>query len=288
MYLGSAVRGRFTSIGYAPVDHGLGGFAADGADVADLLLLKGHAAAGQARFFLHLQLAVEVAAPHGLDVAGIGGGQGLHFVHGLGGPGALFAVFEGALVQIAGQVGKQGGDSGGQVVQADEGLFAGVAADQDALVLFQVLGAQLQAQGHALHLPLAELPAGGVVAVVQLDAGVLADGGGHLGGLLGYAGLVGRDRHHHHLPGRNGRGQDQAIVVAVGHDDGAHQTGGDAPAGLEGVVQLVVPAGEGDVVGAAELVAEVVAGAALQGLVLTEVIFYANRSPVVNIKSSCR
>ena len=123
---------------------------------------------------------------------------------------------------------------------AEKIRVTGVAAHQHALVLLQILGADLQAQRHALHFPLGELPAGGVVAVIQLHAGVLADLLGQLGSLLGDAGLVGGDGHHNHLDGGDGRGQDQAVVVAVGHDDGTHQTGGNAPAGLERMMQLVV------------------------------------------------
>lgn len=77
---------------------------------------------------------------------------------------------------------------------------------------------------------------------------------------------MGGNGHHHNLNGGNGRGQDQAVVIAVGHDDSTHQTGGNAPAGLERMMQLVVAAGKGDIVSLAELVAKVVAGAALQRL----------------------
>ena len=48
-----------------------------------------------------------------------------------------------------------------QVGQRHEGLFAGVAAGDAALLLLHVLGADLHPQGHALHLVLGELPAGG-------------------------------------------------------------------------------------------------------------------------------
>ena len=77
---------------------------------------------------------------------------------------------------------------------------------------------------------------------------------------------MGGDGHDHDLDGGHCRGQDQAVVIAVGHNDGTHQTGGNAPAGLERVMQLVVAAGKGHVVSLAELIAEVMAGAALQGL----------------------
>ena len=177
-------------VGHAPVDHGLGGLAAAGADIAQVLLLEGHAAAGQADFFLHLHLAGQVAAPHGLDVAGVGLGQLLDLLHGGGCPGALLAVGEGTLVQVLAQGLQLGGNGGLQLVQAHEHLLAGVAAHQHALVLFQILGADLQAQRHALHLPLGELPAGGVVAVIQLHAGVLADLLGQLGSLTGEGGRL--------------------------------------------------------------------------------------------------
>ena len=77
---------------------------------------------------------------------------------------------------------------------------------------------------------------------------------------------MGGDGHDHDLNGRDGRGQDQAVVVAVGHDDSADQAGGRAPGGLERILQGVVAAREGHVIGAAEFVTEVVARAALQGL----------------------
>ena len=113
----------------------------------------------------------------------------------------VLAVGKSTLVQVLAQGLQLGRDRGLQLIQAHEDLFTGVAADQHALVLFQILGADLQAQGNALHLPLGELPAGGVVAVVQLDAGILADLLGQLGSLFGNAGLVGGNGHHHNLNG---------------------------------------------------------------------------------------
>ena len=72
----------------------------------------------------------------------------------------------------------------------------------------------------------------------------------------------------HDLDGGDAGGQDQAVVVAVGHDDAADHPGGHPPAGLVGVVELVVAAGKGDVKGLGKTIAEVVAGAALEGLVV--------------------
>gem|GEM_PF-2245686 len=260
------MQSRGGSVCYAPVDHGLGGLAAAGAHIAEVLLCKGHAAAGQSSLLFHLHLAGQVSAPHGLDVAGVGLSQLLDLLHGGGSPGAGLPVLQGALVQVLAQSLQLCGDSGLQLVQADEHLLAGIAAHQNALVLLQILGADLQAQGHTLHLPLAELPARGVVAVIQLDPCILGDLLGQLGCLLGNTGLVGGNGHYHHLDGGHSRGQDQAVVITMGHDDGAHQTGGHAPAGLVRIVQLVVAAGKGHIVSTAELIPKVVAGAALQGL----------------------
>ena len=51
----------------APVDHLFRGLAADRAGIAEMLLLERHAAGGHAALLLHLQLALQLAAPHRLD-----------------------------------------------------------------------------------------------------------------------------------------------------------------------------------------------------------------------------
>ena len=79
---------------------------------------------------------------------------------------------------------------------------------------------------------------------------------------------MGRHGDHHRLGGGDPGRQHQAVVVAVGHDDAADHPGADAPAGLVGIVGLVVLAGEGDVESLGKAVAEVVAGAGLEGLVV--------------------
>ena len=63
-------------------------------------------------------------------------------------------------------------------------------------------------------------------------------------------------------------GQNETVVIAVGHDNRADQTGRDAPGGLERILQRVVAAGERHVIRAGELVAEVVARTGLQGLAI--------------------
>ena len=99
-----------------------------------------------------------------------------------------------------------------------------------------------------------------------MDPEVLRQPHPQLLGLFQHAGLVLCDRHDGDLDRGDGGRQDQPLVVAVGHDDRADDPGGHPPAGLERVLQLVVPPREGDVEGAGEPVPEIVAGAALQRL----------------------
>ena len=154
-----------------------------------------------------------------------------------------------------------------QRVQRHHGLLAVVAAHQHALAGLHIPGADLHAQGHALHLILGALPAHGVVGIVHLHphAGrlqAIPQGGGRLQN----AGLVLGHGQDDDLDGRDFRGQDQTVVVAVGHDHRTDHASGGAPGGLERILQLVVPAGEGHAIGAGELIAKVVGGGALEGL----------------------
>ena len=230
-----------------------------------MFLLERHAAAGKPCFGLHGFLTGQVTAPHGFDKAGLFGHDLFHFVHGGGAPGAVFAVLQSAVIQILGQSFHCGGNCGGQIFKLHKLLFAGIAADQHALAVLDIAGADFQANRHALHFPLGKLPAGLLVGIVQLHAGILTDFGSQFAAFVQYAGFVGGNGNDDHLHRGNGRGQDQTVVIAVGHDDSADQTSRSAPAGLEGVLQGVVAAGKCNVIGAAELIAKIVAGAALQG-----------------------
>src|SRR5207245_1254084 len=63
--------------------------------------------------------------------------------------------------------------------------------------------------------------------------------------------------------GRQGRGEPQAGVVTVGHDQTAHESGRHSPGRGVGVLLPAVAAEEPDVVGPGEVLAEVVGGAGL-------------------------
>ena len=163
---------------------------------------------------------------------------------------------------------QKAGEHGGQLGEGDGLLFVGIAAEHDALAVFHVARADLHAHGHALELPVVELEAGREgVAVIELDA----DAGGpelvvDLGALLHHAALVRGHGHDDGLNGRDVRGELEAALVAVGHDDGPDEAGGHAPAGLMDVGELAFLAEVLDIVGLGEVGAEVVAGAGLQGL----------------------
>ena len=137
--------------------------------------------------------------------------------------------------------------------------------------LLEVAGADLEAHRHALALPLEVLGARlHPVALVDLDeeavvAQVLGD---LVRGLEdGRALLVlAVDRHDHHVDGGHARRQHEAVVVRVRHDQGADQARGDAPAGLPDVLTLAGRVLEHHVEGLAEVLAQVVARAALQRL----------------------
>ncbi len=130
--------------------------------------------------------------------------------------------------------------------------------------LGEVSAADDDPQRDAAELPVGVLLAGAVTLTpvdpephpprdLLLEPG--AGGADRLGGLGVVAAL---DRHHDHLDRGDPRGQDQAAVVAVGHDHPADDPGRQPPRGLEGVEDDVVPAGVGDVVGAGEVLPEVV------------------------------
>ena len=84
----------------APNDHLVGLFAADGAYVADMLLLKGHAARRHTGHFLDLLLAGEVAAPHGLDVARFDFQDLDHLVEAFRREGAVHAVLKRLVIEV--------------------------------------------------------------------------------------------------------------------------------------------------------------------------------------------
>ena len=230
-----------------------------------MLLLQGDAAGANAGFFLDRVLAGLVAAPHGFDKP-----VALFLQHpddvlqAPAGIGAFPAVFQRPLVQPVVHLFQQGGHRGLQLVQGHDVLLPTQPGDQHALALFDVLRADLQTQGHPLHLILGKFPTCRIVGIVHLHPGHFRQPLFERGGLFQHARLVLGDGQDDHLHRRHRRGQHQAVVVAMSHDNGADKPGGHPPRGLVRGLQGVVLAGELDAEGLGEAVPKIVGSPRLQ------------------------
>ena len=104
-----------------------------------MFLFKRHTAGGYTGNFLEFCLALGISAPHSFDEAGLFGGSLNHLLKIQSGEGAVLAILKCALVQTVVDSLQQLGYLAFQLVQRNKGLFTVVAADNDALVLFDVL-----------------------------------------------------------------------------------------------------------------------------------------------------
>ncbi len=149
-----------------------------------------------------------------------------------------------------------------------------VSASHEHGIVRHVARADLDADGHAFLDPRPELVAALDVAVVQLDfdrsavesAGFqfVADLSAVIQHRLWVLSLEG-DGDDDDMRGRQLRREDQAVVVGMGHDQAADQSGRNAPAGGPGVNALAVLVEEHDVLRLGEVLAEEVAGPGLEG-----------------------
>ena len=119
--------------------------AADRAGVRNMLLLKRHAAARHAGFFLDLLLAGLIAAPHGLDKAGVSqrGSTSSHpgWLRGVGMlPRGLPAPSRSRLFWMSSS---SAGMVFSEILELDDSLFAGVAAYENALTLCDIARVRL-------------------------------------------------------------------------------------------------------------------------------------------------
>ncbi len=67
------------------------------------------------------------------------------------------------------------------------------------------------------------------------------------------------------LDGGDGGGQNKAVIITVGHNDGADEAGGGAPGGLVGVLKFVVAVKVLNVKGLGKVGTEVVGSGGLKG-----------------------
>ena len=170
---------------------------------------------------------------------------------------------------------QRGRDLGHDRVERDRALLAffferAVAPDQRRDAGFEVARAELDAQRHAAHVPLVELEARRLaLALVELDAqaGLLARREQVARSRIEHGRAVAaHDRHDHDLDRRHLRRNAQAAIVAVHHDQRAEHAPRHPPRRRPGELLRLVLGLERDVVGAREVLAELVRGPGLQRL----------------------
>ena len=217
----------------------LGGLTAAGADVAEVLLLEGDAAgfhaAGNVLDFVFTRA---VTAPHRLDEAGLVGGDLDELVEIMRDMGLFLHIFERTVVHIVVDLHEEIGDLLLEIIERDKELLTGIAAHQHALVLLDILGAELQTDRHTLHLILSELPSRALVGIVELYAELLLELLKELIRLIQNTFLMLGDRDDRDLDRSDLRRQNKTVVVGVYHDQRADHAGRGAPGGLVRIMQL--------------------------------------------------
>src|SRR5713226_9046019 len=246
------------------------GLAAVDADAGATGLFQRDAAHGGARLFLDFGFALRVPAPRGKGETGLD--RLFQVVVGFRVMRVGFAECQSLVMQRLLNFGEQAFDGGGQAGQRRADLpFSArtVAAREDGGLLSDVLGSELDAQGNAAHFPVVELPAGaGAFALVERNANVglrelrfqfsrgVEDQGFFFVGLVN-----GNDND---LIGREFRRQDQPLIVAVHHDDGADDARGESPGRCPAMLELAVLVEVAHLEGLCEILTEEMRGAGLQ------------------------
>ena len=104
-----------------------------------------------------------------------------------------------------------------QFIQRNKGLFAVVAANDDALVLFDVLWTDLQTQRNTLHLILTEFPTRTLVCKVGFYSCNFFKSFCNFLSLFDYAFFMHSYRNNHNLCRCNTRRNNKTAVVTVNH-----------------------------------------------------------------------
>src|SRR5690606_22799883 len=223
--------------------------------------------------FLDGSLAGRFAAVGGVDEAVLD--HLLELFVGLGVERLLLPEVERPLEQRVVERRQRRRDSGRQLRERHGALVAIQPVGERADARLEDTWTDLDAQRHALLLPLVELAARtDALPVVDLDAHTgsnertlnVSDGRHHAGPGIGVVGAV--DRQYYYLVRRQLRRHDQPLVVAVPHDQRADEARAEAPRGGLRERLLVVLIVEADVESASEVLAHVVAGARLQRLAI--------------------
>ena len=109
-------------------------------------------------------------------------------------------------------------------------FFVSVSSYKDDLLVFYIFRTDLKPYGNALHLPLIEFPACGLIGIVHLNANA-----GALKLSVDFVGLLNDSRFVHcngeynELNRRNARGQNKTAVIAVNHYKATDHARGCSP-----------------------------------------------------------
>lgn len=199
---------------------------------------------------------------------------GLEFFPGVDSFGVGFAEGEGFVVDPLVESGKFVGEGLGEVGNGDGDFLAGVSAGDGGFSFGEVSGSDFDAEADSAEFPVVEFESRGFFfAFVDVDSdGFIGErpgpevAGEVFGGVEdGFPVFAPADGDDDDLDGSEAWGADEAVVVAVGHDEGADESGGDSPAGGVDVFEFPVLVLEGDVEGFGELLSEVVRGSGLDG-----------------------
>ena len=181
----------FRSICLAPVNELLRGSAAANALVRELLLIKGDAARADLGQLLDLILALWIAAPHSADKAiAVLAELLLYLVERGAVIGVSLTVGESLFIQLVADSCELFGNGILYSVERNDGLGAVNAGDKHALALCNITRSELYAERNALHLILGELPAGGILGIVELYAEASREAVGKCTGSVKHALLV--------------------------------------------------------------------------------------------------
>ena len=143
--------------------------------------------------------------------------------------GLFFHILQRAVIHIIVDLDEQIGDGLLDIIEGHKELFARIAANQNTLVLLDILGAKLQTNGNALHLILGKLPAGALVGIVELCTELLFELFINRVRLVENALFVLGDRDNGDLDGSDFRRQDKSVVVGMYHNQRTDHAGRGTP-----------------------------------------------------------
>ena len=178
-----------------------------------MLLCEGNATGRHSGYFLQLQLAIQLTAPHSLNVAAVFILQFLCFFNTVGFEDMIFQILLCSCKHTVMDDLQLLCNSLFQIFQFDNDLLTIGTANQNTFAILQITGTTFNTNRNALHLVLSTLPTHGVVAVIHLytEAGI-GKTSLQFTGSFQNTGLMLRNRQNDHLHGSNLGRQNQTVV----------------------------------------------------------------------------